>query len=69
MLEGYTLNPELSKVVKQLPGYLQPVVTLMATMVPPTEESKLQENRGWEALNQGTSMVLMVSILFPLCLH
>ena len=46
VLEGYTLDPELSKVVKQFPGYLQPVVTLMATMVPPTEESKLQEKRG-----------------------
>ena len=41
VLEGYTLDPELSKVIKQLPGYLQPVVTLMVTMVPSTEESKL----------------------------
>ena len=49
--KGYTLDPELSKVVKQLPGYLQPVVTLMAMMVPPTEESKLLEKRGREALN------------------
>ena len=30
------------------------MVTFMATMVPPTEKSKLQEKRGWEALNQGT---------------
>ena len=41
VLEGYTPDPELFEVVKQLPGYLQPVVTLMAMMVPPTEESKL----------------------------
>ena len=41
VLEGYPLDPELFEVVKQLPGYLQPVVTLMATMVPSTEESKL----------------------------
>ena len=45
MLEGYTPDPELSEVVKQLSGYLQPVVTLMATMVPLTEESKLWKKR------------------------
>ena len=33
VLEGYTLDPELAKVVKRLPRYLQPVVTLMATLV------------------------------------
>ena len=31
VLEGYTLDPELAEVVKK------PVVTLMATLVPPTE--------------------------------
>ena len=31
--EGYTPDPELAEVVKRLPGYLQPMVTLMATMV------------------------------------
>ena len=62
--EGYTPDPELSEVVKLLPRYLQPVVTLMATMVPPTEESKLWEKRGRDALNQGTSMVLLVGIAF-----
>ena len=69
VLEGYTLDPERSEVVKQLPEYLQPVVTLMATMVPLTEESELREKRGWDALNQGTSMVLMVSVPFPPCFH
>ena len=69
VLEGYTLDPELSEVIKQLLEYLQPVVTLMATMVPPTEESKLLEKRDQEGLNQDTSMVLMVSILFPMCFH
>ena len=39
--EGYTLDPELAETMKRLPGYLQPVVTLMATMVPPDEESRL----------------------------
>ena len=43
MQEGYTLDPKITEVIKRLLGYLQPVVTLMATMVPPTEESKLQE--------------------------
>ena len=51
MPEGYTSNHELVEVIKQLPGYLQLVVTLMATMVPPTEESKLLEKSGREALN------------------
>ena len=53
--------------MKKLPGYLQPVVTLMATLVPPTEESRLREKRDREALNQVASMVLTVSIF--LCLH
>ena len=43
--EGYTPDPELAKVVKRLPGYLQPVVTFMVMMVPPTEESRLWEKR------------------------
>ena len=67
--EGYTSDPEVAEVVKRLPGYLQPMVTLIATMVPPTEERRLQEKRGWEALTQATSMVLMVSILIHLNLH
>ena len=69
MQEGYTPDPELSEVVKQFPEYLQPVVTLIATMVPPTEESKLREKKGREALNQGTSMVLLVSIPFFPCFY
>ena len=60
--EGYTPDPEIAEAVKRLPGYLQPVVTLMGTMVPPSEESKMWEKRGREALTQATSMVLMVSI-------
>ena len=69
VLEGYTPDLDLSEVVKKLPWYLQPVVTLMAIMVPPTEESKLREKRGREALNQGTCMVLMVSTIFLLYPH
>ena len=63
MQEGYTPDPEVTEVVKRLSGYLQLVVTLMATMVPPTEESKMREKRGLEALAQASNMVLMVSIL------
>ena len=37
VLEWYTPDLELAEVVKRLPKYLQPVVTLMATMAPPTE--------------------------------
>ena len=68
VLEGYTPDPELTEVVKRLPGYLQPVVTLMATMVPLIEESKMREKKGQETLNQATSMVLMVSAFFHLYL-
>ena len=46
VLDGYTPNPELAEVVQRLLGYLQPVVTLMAMLVPPTEESRLREKRG-----------------------
>ena len=69
VLEGYTLDLEFAEVVKRLPGYLQLVVTLMGTMVPSTEESKMSEKRGEEALSQATSMVLMVNTLFHSYLH
>ena len=64
VLEGYTSDLELAKVVKRLLTYLQPVVTLMATLVPPTEESILREKMVREALNQADNMVLTVSTLF-----
>ena len=67
--EGYTLDPEVAKVIKRLLEYLQLMVTLMTTIVPPTEESRLWEKMGQEALAQATSMVLMVSILVHLNLH
>ena len=66
--EGYTLDPELAEVVKRLPGYLQPMVTLMATMVPSIEESRLRDKKGREALDQGVNMVLLVSALFSVFL-
>ena len=69
VLEGYTPDPELTEVVKRLPEYLQHVVTLTATMVPPIEESKIREKRGLEALAQVTNMVLMMSAFFHLHLH
>ena len=57
-------DPELAEVVKKLLGYLQPMVTFMAMMVPLTEESRLREKRGWKALNQAASMVFTVSTFF-----
>ena len=51
MQEGYTPDPEVAEVVKKLLGYLQPVVTLMAIMVPPSKESKMHEKKGQEALS------------------
>ena len=48
--EGYTPDPEITEAIKRLPGYLQPVVTLIATMVPLSKKSKMRENRGQEAL-------------------
>ena len=64
--EGCTPDPELTEVVKRLSGYLQLVVTLMAMMVPPTEESRLREKKGREELDQGVNMVILVSALFSL---
>ena len=63
--KGYTPDPKIAEAVKRLPGYLQPVVTLMATMVPPSKESNMREKRGREALAQATSMMLMVSVSLP----
>ena len=68
VLEGYTPDPELIEIIKKLTEYLQPVVTLMAMLVPPTEESRLPEKKGQEALNQAASMVLTVSTFFRLYL-
>ena len=45
-----------------MPRYLQLVVTFMAMMVPPIEESKMRDKRRQEALAQATSMVLTVNI-------
>ena len=47
---GYTPDFDIVDAIKNLLGYLQLVVTLMATMVPPFGESKMREKRGWEAL-------------------
>ena len=64
LVEGYMLDTNIADAVKLLPTHLQPVVTLMATMVPPFEENRMWEKRGMEALAQATSMSLMVSTLF-----
>ena len=36
--------------IRQLPLHIQPVVTLMANMVPSNEEDRLQEKKGKDAL-------------------
>ena len=39
--EGYTPDADINEVVKRLPEYLQPIVTLMAIMVLPSEENRM----------------------------
>ena len=50
--------------IKQLSSYLEPVVMLMANMVAPSEEDKLWEKWGFDALSQATSMMLATSVIF-----
>ena len=45
------------------------MVTLMATMIPLTEDSKLHEKMGQEPLAEATNTMLMVRILVRLNLH
>ena len=59
---GSAADPDIMATIRQLPPYLQPMVTLMANMVSPNEESKMRENRGKEALEQATNMIMVVSI-------
>ena len=58
--ECYTLDADIAEAIKRVLGYLQPIVILMAIVVPSSEESRMLEKWGWEALAQATSMVLMV---------
>ena len=58
---GHIPDPEVMATIRQLPPYLQHVVTLMANMVPPNEESRMREKRRNEALEQATNMIMMVS--------
>ena len=53
MQEGYTPDLKIAEAVKKLPRYLQPMVTLMAIMVPPTKESKLWEKGGSKSAGLG----------------
>ena len=49
--------------IRQLLLYLQPMVTLMANMVPPppSEEDRLRDKRGNEAFTQSTSNIMVVN--------
>ena len=49
--------------IRQLPPHLQLVLTLMLNMVPPSEEDRLREKKGKDALAQSTSMILAVSFI------
>ena len=49
--------------IRQLPPYLQPMVTLMVNMVPPSEEDKLRNKRRKEVLTQSTNMIMVVSFI------
>ena len=59
--KGYTPDTDIVEDLKRLSGYLQPMVTLMITMVPLSKESRMWEKRGREALAKATSIMLMVS--------
>ena len=60
---GPAVDLDIMATIRQLPPYLQLVVTLMANMVPPNEESRMREKRGNEALEQATNMIMVVSII------
>ena len=60
---GYTPDLDVMATIKWLPSHLQSVVTLMVNMVAPTEEDKLWEKRGFDALSQATIMILAVSLI------
>ena len=59
---GSTPDPDVMATIRQLPSYLQPIVTLMTNMVPTNEEDKTRDKRGKEAFAQSTSMIMVVSI-------
>ena len=58
---GYTFDPEVMATIRQLPSYLQLVVTLMDNIVPSSEEDKLRDKRGNEVFAQSTIMIMVVS--------
>ena len=47
---GHMLDPDVMIAIRWLPPYLQLVVMLMVNIVPPSEEDKLWDKRGKEAL-------------------
>ena len=50
-LEGAAaVDADVTTTIRQLPSYLQPMVMLMANMVSPSEEGKMREKRGKDAL-------------------
>ena len=60
---GPAADPDVMATIRQLPPYLKPVVTLLANMIPPNEESRIREKRGKKVLNQATSMIIVLSTI------
>ena len=59
---GVAADADVTMTIRQLPSYLQQMVTLLANMVPPHEESKMRE----KTLEQGTSIMIAISTTYPL---
>ena len=63
---GAAADVYVTTAIRQLPSYLQLMVTLMANMVFPHEESKMREKRGNDTFEQVASMMMAVSITYSL---
>ena len=59
----YTPDPDVMATIRQLQPHLQPVLTLMATMVPPSKEDRLWEKRGKDVLALSSSIIMVVSFI------
>ena len=57
------VDADVAIAIRQLPSHLQLMVTFLAEIVSPSEEGKLKEKRGKDAIEQATSMMMVVSIV------
>ena len=58
-----TVDVDVASTIGQLPSHLQPMVMLLAKMVSPSDEGKLKEKKGKDALKQVASIMVAVSII------